>query len=234
MTYNNYPHRGNFADLVFNANYDYWDDFDKAAERFDYSNLTKKEKEALREWASFNGVSGGRADAPYIAMNFYVKHLLAGVPASRIKGVSRKHKKQVHTICSIMERYSKPILHAPLYRGMRTVPESFQGKAIGDIATLDSIIAISPNPGVVGGFGDSHGSVMVIRDAFGIVGRYQGENELLLAPGSQFVINEIYRADWRSYGDNVFENLTVFEVSMVANENKLDVIGKAKPWYYWK
>jgi hypothetical protein len=57
------------------------------------------------------------------------------------------------------------------------------------------------------------------------------ENEFLLDSGSQFVIHNIYRVDQHSYKDDRFENITVFEVSMVANENKVDVIGKAKPWW---
>lgn len=66
----------------------------------------------------------------------------------------------------------------------------------------------------------ANGSVVVIRDAFGIPGWYKGEHEFLLAPGSKFMITDIYRVDWQQHGGLV-ENLTVFEVSMVANENKL-------------
>lgn len=237
MNYNNYPYRDNFADSVFSGYYDYWADYDKEYERFDYSKLTKKEKEALREWSNFNGSSGEREDAPYLAMNSYVKQLLTGTPASKIKGVSRKHKKQVHTISSIMARYSQPILHAPLYRGMKTIPESFQGKSIGDIATIDSIIAVSTSSVAIPGFAHSNGSVMIIRDACGIVGWHKGEHELLLAPGSKFRITDIYRADWDTdRGDLLesytkLENLTVFEVDMVPDENKLHLLDKARRWW---
>lgn len=241
MNYNNYPHRDNFADSVFDENDDYWEnyakEYDKEYERFDYSRLSKKEKEALREWSNFKGVSGEREDAPYLAMNFYVKQLIAGVPTSKIKGISREHKKQVHIIAGVLKKYSQPIMHSPLYRGMKTIPDSFKDKSIGDIADLDSITAVSTSPVAIPAFAHSNGSVMIIRDACGIMGWHKGEHELLLAPGSKFKITDIYRADWDTDRGGLLEsftkleNLTIFEVSMIANENKLRLLDKASCWW---
>lgn len=240
MSYSEYPHRGNLADSKILRG-----EFYEAAIMTAYENevnrfgmkLSKLASAAMREYTQHNSNGPGtQSNAPYIHMKRYVEDRILGIPAPEITDVFKEYQKYAHSLCQSISVYTQPIHLSPLYRGMKVIPDTFKSKSVGDSVVIDTIISASSYVKSSINFCDSDGLLMIIKDAYGIpIDNNVNELEFLLAPGSQFVIDDIYRIDYYSDTAGLYmDNITVFEVSMVSNVNKLDLLVPKKRWGSFK
>lgn len=237
MSYSEYLHRGNLADSEILSGEFYNDAimtaYENEVNRFGM-NLSKLTSKAMCNYARHNS-NGPRTqkDAPFVHIKRYIEARILGIPASEITDVSKAHQKYAHSLCKSISAYTQPIHLSPLYRGMKVIPETFKSKSVGDSVVIDTIISASSYVKSSINFCDSDGLLMIIKDAYGIpMNNNIPELEFLLAPGSQFVIDDIYRIDYQDTVNLYMDNITVFEVIMVPDVNKLDLLVPKKRW--WK
>lgn len=220
-----YPHRG---DLVWDKTLDYFELYRNASSQFNLLRAPEISK-AIMDYTSHNDGNGSQDNAPYTHINRYVSQRLFGIP-SRFIEVSGTHRYSALVICDLLHRRSQFIQADILYRAWKVPPVIFEGLELGQEVKLNQIISTTLTPHALPNFLADNGLLMRIKNAYGIPVSGQ-EAEFLLAPGSKFLITDVYRVDFEdSFGER-FENITVYDVDMVPEVNALPLVDDFKWWH---
>jgi hypothetical protein len=225
MSANLPTHRG---DLVWDKNLDYFDLYSKENDRFKFR-LTGPASDAVLRYIQHNDGNGNQENAPHVHINRYVSQRLFGIP-SRFIEVSGEDVNSALNICHILHHRSQIIEADVLYRAWKVPPVMFESLEIGQTIKLNQIISTTMHPTVLSNFLESNGLIMKIKNAYGIPVSGQ-EAEFLLAPGSKFLVTDVYRADFDDNDGERFENVTVYDVDMIPNTNDLPLADDFKWWH---
>lgn len=218
-------HRGDF---VWNKTTDYFELYSQEQDRFRLQ-LTGEASKAVLRYIQHNDGNGNQENAPYVHINRYVSQRLFGIP-SRFIEVSGEDIHSALNICHVLHHRSQLIQADVLYRVWKVPPVMFEGLGIGQTVKLNQIISTTMTPHAIPNFLEHNGLIMRIRNAYGIPAHAQ-EAEFLLAPGSKFLVTDVYRVDFEDGNGERFENVTVYDVEMVPDTNDLPLVDDFKWWH---